>query len=172
MIEKIKPYNALFVVCPFCQIECFLRTKFGDDIFFITAPASILNFNTEKVNHLREFIKRENITDIYLVNDVSCSFIEEAINGEKIFGLNCEKQLRVLMQESNSETKTAEPLIISKELLARNNVWKQLQCLNSEEIFRNEISDFEINLKGIITDQESSTIDFTFNFNISQTDKS
>ena len=41
-IENVNPQNSLFIICPFCQLENYLRTKFGEDVFFMTATAGIL----------------------------------------------------------------------------------------------------------------------------------
>lgn len=154
-IENVNAQNALFIICPFCQLENFLRTKYGDDLFFITAPAAVLNFNADEVLALKEFFKREHITDIYLVNDVGCNFNDEAIKNKKEFGLHCEKQLRVLL---NSNSKSQDSLRTKNELLAENNILKQLEYLNSEEIFKHEISALGINIHGIITDKKETTI--------------
>jgi hypothetical protein len=157
-IENVNAQNELFIICPFCQLENFLRTKYGDDLFFITAPAAVFNFNADEVLALKDFFKREHITDIYLVNDVSCNFIDEAIKNKKEFGLHCEKQLRGLLQYSNSNFKSQDSLRTKNELLAENNVLKQLEYLNSEEIFKHEISALGINIHGIITDKKETNI--------------
>ncbi|MDZ4712455.1 MAG: carbonic anhydrase [bacterium] len=157
-IENINAQGALFIICPFCQLESFLRTKFGDDIFFLTSPAAVLNFSADEVLAIREFIKREHIKDIFLVNEVTCNFIDEAIKNKKEFGLHCEKQLRVLLQNSNSNIKSQESLRTWKEVLAQNNVLKQLEYISTEEIFRHEISALGINIHGIITVKHEKNI--------------
>lgn len=150
--------NALFIICPFCQLENFLRTKFGDNVFFITAPAAVLNFSSDELSAIKDYLIRETIKDIYLVNDVSCNFIDEAINNKKEFGLHCEKQLRGLWQNSNSNLKTQDSLKTKNELLLENNILKQLEYLNAPEIFKHEISALGINIHGIITDKKETTI--------------
>jgi hypothetical protein len=155
LMKDTNAQNALFMICPFCNLENFLRTKFGNDIFFITAPAAILNFSDNELISVKEFMIRENIKNIYLVNDVSCNFIEEAISNKKEFGLRCEKELRMLVQNSNSIIERKNSLEIKKEMLAENNVTKQLMYLNSEKIFH-ETSILKIKIDGMITDKNKS----------------
>lgn len=146
-------YNALFIICPFCQLEHFLQSKFGDKIYFHTVAGGVLNFQTDDILVLLDFLKREQITDIYLVNDVSCSFIEDTINGKKEFGLQCEKQFRDLFKKFSSEF---EQLYVNekKELLARSNILTQLEYLNQNSLLKDEASGIDIKAHGIITDKK------------------
>ena len=93
--------------------------------------------------------------NIYLVNDVSCNFIEEAINNKKEFGLHCEKELRMLLQNSNSIIESKNSLETKKEMLAENNVRKQLMYLNSEK-YLSETSFMKIKMHGMVTDRNKS----------------
>lgn len=154
-MKNLTNQNSLFIICPFCQLENYLRTKFGEDVFFMTATAAVLNFNYDELTVIKDFIKREQISTIYVVNDVSCNFIEEAINNKKEFGLYCEKELRMLVQNSNSIIEVKNSLETKKEMLAENNVSKQLMYLNSEKIFH-EASFLKIKIHGMITDKNKS----------------
>ncbi|MFT5778226.1 MAG: hypothetical protein ACI837_001182 [Crocinitomicaceae bacterium] len=84
--------NKLFLVCPFSCMEPFLRSKYGNDIFFLTAPGAILssqNYGDDEA--IRDFIVREKIATVYIVNDSSCRFINGIIKNDKLFGLPAEK---------------------------------------------------------------------------------
>ena len=84
--------NKLFFICPFSQLEHFIREKYGDDVFFITTLDDVFQF--EDANYaevIRDFIKRENITDIFVVNDTSCRFIKSVLEKEKGFEIFSEE---------------------------------------------------------------------------------
>lgn len=151
-IEETEPYNCLFIICPFCQLEYFLRAKFGEKVFFYTVPGGVLNFHTDETFWLSEFLRREQITDIYLVNDVSCNFIEEAINGKQEFGLNCERQFRELLKKLSADFENLY-LKEKKELLAKTNVLAQLDYLKTQNFLKDEIPQDKIRVHGMITDK-------------------
>lgn len=111
-----------------------------------------MNFHTDETFGLSEFLKREQITDIYLVNDVSCNFIEEAINGKQEFGLNCERQFRELLKKLSADFENLY-LKEKKELLAKTNVLAQLNYLNTQNFLKDEIPQFKIRVHGMITDK-------------------
>ena len=54
--------NKLFLVCPFSSMENFIREKYGDNVFFMTAMAAILNFNSEEISAIKLFIEREKVS--------------------------------------------------------------------------------------------------------------
>ncbi|MEO5946087.1 MAG: hypothetical protein ABIP79_04685 [Chitinophagaceae bacterium] len=152
-LKETEPHNDLYIVCPFCRLEYFLRTKFGDNIFIITVPAVVLNSHHVEDWALNEFLKREKITDIYLVSDTSCNFIEEAINGDKEFGLNCEIRLRELCNNLSIDLERLDLLCDKKELLAKSIALAQIQFLKAEFTFKDETT--KINIHGMITDKNS-----------------
>lgn len=151
-MEYKYPRNALYIICPFCRLEYSLRAKFGADIFFVTVSGGVINFHSDETLGLDEFLKREQITDIYLVNDVSCNFIKEAINSEKGFGLHCEKHLRELSKKISDDI---DKLSVNekKELLAKTNVLTQLNFLNSHNLIKDETSQINIKVHGMIINE-------------------
>ena len=54
-MREIENTNTLFIICPFCQLENYLRTKFGEDVFFMTATAN--NKECIRILYLSHFIK-------------------------------------------------------------------------------------------------------------------
>lgn len=155
--ENLNHNNSLFIVCPFCQLEYFLRSKFGDDIFFFTVAGGVMKFGSDENPGLEELLNREKISDIYLVNDISCNFIEDAIDGKEEFGLRCEKQLREVLKKHSHGF---EDLTISekKEHLAKSNILNHLGFLISRNLNKNEISQKSINFHGMITDKKRGHI--------------
>jgi hypothetical protein len=144
--------SSLFIICPFCQIEHFLKTTFGPDIFLMTAPAGVLHLNDEQMSALKEFFVRQQIKNIYLVNDIGCNFLTEAIDNASVFGLHCEKELRILKQNVNFENLNS--LDTKSELLAKNNIARQLNSFRSSELLKNELEFLRIKTHGIITNKK------------------
>ena len=152
-IENVNAQNSLFIICPFCELENYLRTKFGGDVFFMTATAGVLNFSEDEIAAIKNFIEREQISTIYVVNDVGCNFIEEAINNKKEFGLSCETELRRQLQAIQSEVESQNSLGKKKLLLAQNNIQEQAKYLNSIKILNHEINTRTIKIHTLITDK-------------------
>jgi hypothetical protein len=149
-IENINAKDSLFIICPFCQLETFLRTKFGEDIFFMTATAGVLNFCSDEISAVKGCVKREKIKNIYLVNDVGCNFIAEAIKNEDGFGLNAERQLRNLLHTIRSKVNSVLSLEEKKKVVAENNAHEQAEYLASEKIFKHEVTTLEIIIHKLI----------------------
>ena len=73
----------LFFICPYSFLEPFLIRNFGEDTYFITALGIVFNLKEGgNADMLLEFIIRQNIDEIYLVNDVSCFFINKVLKNE------------------------------------------------------------------------------------------
>ncbi len=149
-------HNLLFIICPFCQLENYLRTKFGDDILFMTSTAGVLNFCSDELAVIKEFIKREQIQSIYLVNDVGCNFIEEAIIGKKEFGMNAEHQLRKLLQNIQPKITNEVSLHETKRIVAERNLHQQKKYLASLNILKHEVETLEIKIHTLIIDKHQS----------------
>lgn len=144
--------SSLFIVCPFCQVENFLKMTFGPDIFLMTAPAGVLNLQDEQLNALREFFVRQQIKNIYLVNDIGCNFLTEAIVDASVFGLHCEKELRSLKQNVTFDNENS--LEENIELLAEENISKQILNIMSKEMLKTDMEVLCIKAHGIITNKK------------------
>lgn len=73
-------FNKLFFVCPFSDLENFIRDNYGYDSYFITLPGAV--FRTDDTDFMRDtsdFIRRKQIGDVYIVNDTSCPFINDIL---------------------------------------------------------------------------------------------
>ena len=151
--------NKLFIICPFCQLENHLRNKYGNDIFFMTTTAGILNLEADEISTIKNFIQRENITDIYLISDIGCNFIEEAIKNEKEFGLLAEQQLRSLIQNMLPKINSTFSRQEVKKIVAETNVQQQAKYLASENILNYEITSFEIKIHTLITNKHEIIVD-------------
>lgn len=53
-------------------MEIFIRKKYGDDAFFITAIGTVFKLQeTQYLKTIKDFIDREEIIEIFIVSDTS-----------------------------------------------------------------------------------------------------
>jgi carbonic anhydrase len=98
MIYSLKRNNKLFFSCPDCYIEHKIRSKFGGNIFFLTALGAVFNSTDSIViESIHLLIEQEKITEIYIVNDTSCRFVESVIKVEKGYNTSSEMKYRKLL---------------------------------------------------------------------------
>lgn len=149
--------NKLFIVCPFSQMETYLQKKYGNDVYFISAPAAIAQWNQKEYTEaISDFIKRESIREIFLVNDTDCRFIESIINKQKLYGLYSEKILESIYIECFfSHFKNASPLE-KKMKLAELNIHYQIRELMKFNALRHYIPKEDVQLKGLITSKKEN----------------
>ena len=159
--------NKLFFICPFSQLEHFIREKYGDDVFFITALGAVFQFeDANYVEVIRDFINRENITDIFIVNDTSCRFIKSVIEKEKGFGTFSEEVMLNLLIDNYSVVMYNKSLIEQQKSLAELNVKQQAKEIMKSELFQQPIIQNMISIKGLITTKaENKLIELNFNLN-------
>lgn len=137
---NVTPQNRLFLVCPFCQMERFITKYFGD-VLFLTAPASVFFFDDDPfLKAVKKTIQREKITDIYLVGDVSCRFIQYALQNEKTTGLRCESEIQELLSTTDTAFSLTEKLLK-----------KQLYEMTCQSIFGKEIEEGQLRLHALLT---------------------
>ena len=157
--------DKLFFICPFSQLEHFIREKYGDDVFFITALGAVFQFeDANYVKVIRDFINRENITDIFIVNDTSCRFIKSVLEKEKGFGTFSEEVMLNLLIDNYSVIMHNKSLIEQQKSLAELNVTQQAKEIMKSELFQQQIIQNKISIKGfIITKAENKLIELNFN---------
>ena len=107
--------NKLFIVCPFSNLENFIIQKYGEEVFFFTTLATILDNETVDRLSLRHLIERENIKEIIIAVDTSCYFI----NG-------CLK--KTLKRKKYPE------IVLSKIRLDNINLINKMQTLSNKQI--------------------------------------
>lgn len=138
--------NKLFLVCPFCQMEGFIINHYGE-VFFLTAPASMFHFGNDTLQAVKEFIKKENIKEIYLVGEPSCNFTKNVLDDKNHSGLQCETDIQKLKSENDSLHSLTEKMM--KE---------QANRLRSEELLGKEIKAGNISVHILITDKQEDKI--------------
>jgi len=147
--------NQLFIICPFSSMEIFLQRIYGKDIFFLTYSGAVfqpgeIEYNSE----ICDFILREKISEIFVVNDTSCRFIDSIVSMKKTMGFASEKVIEsIYIDHYFSHFKDA-PLSKQKFLLAELNVKAQMKEIINSSIIGPIISDLDIDVKGLITSKQ------------------
>lgn len=144
--------NKLFIVCPFSCLEPLLQHKYGNDITFLTCSGAVLpHQEIEYLSEVKRFILRENINRFYIVNDISCRFINGVISRSKMFGLNAEKAFEELYVDYYfTDFKDQNPLEQQYNLALRN-ISKQANNIVQSPILGDIITEFDVQIKGVIT---------------------
>ena len=119
--------DKVFVVCPFSSIESFLRQHYGDDLFFVSATAGMLQY--EDVDYLKEVIwllESQSVSELFVVNDLSCPFINKVLHHSKSINHAVEKVLQKLYADHKAILTHQPSLREKQEMLAMLNVIQQV----------------------------------------------
>jgi hypothetical protein len=142
----------LFIVCPFSGMELFLQKRYGKDIFFMTASAAVIpSEDVVFLEAIREFIKREKINTIYIVNDTSCLFINNIVHKIKLVGLQSEKVIEDVFIDNYLSGFKGLSSYNQQEKLAELNVTYQAHEAMMFNVFGKEIVENDIIIKGLVT---------------------
>ncbi|MDO8951384.1 MAG: hypothetical protein Q7U86_02105 [Draconibacterium sp.] len=151
--------NKLFFICPFSQLENFIREKYGDDVFFITAMGTIFQFDeTEYLESIKDFINRENITEIFVVSDTSCRFINNALINENNTGSYSETVIKNLLKDNYAFVMKEKTIEQQQIKLAELIVNYQASELLKPECFQQQIIQNKILIKELITSKKTNQI--------------
>jgi carbonic anhydrase len=136
-------------------METFLQNKYGNDIFFLTYSGAVfqcLEFNY--ISEIKQFIIKERIKMIYFVNDTSCRFINGIIDKNKLFELPSEKLIEELYIEHYFSNFKDQSFFNQQYKLAELNINNQVNKLMNSTLLESCISEFNIEIKGLITTKE------------------
>jgi carbonic anhydrase len=149
--------NKLFIVCPFSQMELFLQKKYGNEIYFITALASIMQWNQkEDMDAIRDFIIRESVQEIYLVHDTGCRFINNIITKHKLYGLLSEEIIQNIYVEHYLSDFENKELSVQQFKLAELSIKYQAEEITKSDVLGIQIIEDAILLKGLITSKKKN----------------
>lgn len=148
--------NNLFLICPFSSVEPFIRSKYGNENYFLTAPAGYFKFEEEPyLQEVRNFIARNNPDNIYIVHDTSCRFLRAVVSEqeEQPEVTVCKPILEVfqrnrhaIMEASDTEAKVEK--LAEYSMVQQTTHWVQSQVLGRE------IKRHGIQIKGLITNRQ------------------
>jgi carbonic anhydrase len=149
--------NKLFLICPTFQLEPFLKEKYGDNSFFLTALGAVFNLNEiTYLESVADFLKREAIQEIFIVHDTSCPFLRSVLEKGKGFGTSAERVLIDLLVEHYALVMGKETLTDKKKTLAELNIRRQADEILSNELLVQQIIDADLSIKGLITSKEEN----------------
>lgn len=152
--------NKLFLICPNSHLEAFIKEQYGQRVFFLTALGAVFNFKEIKyVEALEDFLKREAIEEIFLVNDTSCPFIKSIIEQEKGFETKAEEVMLDLLIDNYATIMGGSSLTEKKKKLAKLNIQQQALDILSHEMLLPTITRSQIKLKGLITTKEKGQLE-------------
>lgn len=150
--------NKLFIVCPFSCMENFIRQKYGDDVLFITAKAAVLQSEKQEFpEEVKLLIERESITQIFIVNDTSCRFINSVLKKENELDAPVEKTLRKIFTNNYPAIIQKPSLSEQQEMLAVFNVKHQANEMLKSMLFQQNHSK-KIKLIGLVSIKASNRI--------------
>jgi carbonic anhydrase len=148
--------NQLFVVCPFSSLETFLQNKYGTNSFFLTYSGAVLQYqDLDYLLDIKDFIFREKIRTIFIVNDISCRFINGIIKQKKKLGFESEKIIEELYIDnyfSDFKEQTIDHQVFK---LSELNIKNQINSLVNSTLLGSHIADLDIKVKGLITSKEN-----------------
>lgn len=150
---------SLFLICPDCHLESRIRDNFGNNSYFLTALGAVFDLSqfiyAEEINQI---ILSDKISDIYLVNDTECTFINNVISKEINYRTSAEKILNQLYQKHNSSFSNL-PLFKQQKRLAELSINNQANNFLDVAFIGNKIKNGEINIKGLILDRTTDCFD-------------
>lgn len=151
--------SKLFLVCPFSCMEPFIRKKFGNNIFFITSMATESQFhNIPYLEFVKNTIACENISQIFIVNDTSCRFINGILTGKKSLGTAAEENIQNVFINNYSLIMRQPSIADKAKTLAALNIKQQALEIWQNELFKRQIIQQNIHIRGLITNKSQNKI--------------
>ena len=149
--------NKLFLICPFSNMENFIRRIHGTDVYFMTAMATAFSYERDDIRKIADFLDRRMITNIYIVNDTSCRFINSVIEQKMSSGSDAEKNLEVLLMENQKIIMKKSTTFDKVKTLTELNIIEQIFNLREHDLIMSVVEKNKISIKGLITTKLSNT---------------
>jgi carbonic anhydrase len=152
--------NKLFLVCPDCHVENTIKRNFEGNLYFATALGAV--FTPIKFGYaesLNGLINREEILEIYVVNDIYCRFINNVLDNEKGFNTKEENALRKLFIGNIEEIMQHDDRQLKSIELAKINILQQVNELRRTEFIGQKYESGYIQIKGLLFDRKKLTFE-------------
>ena len=149
--------NKLFLICPFSNLEHFIRRIHGTDVYFMTSMATSFKVDREYIKMIADFLDRKMITHIYVVNDTSCRFMNGVIEQNICSGSEAEKNLEALFMDNQKIIMKQSAILDKVKLLSEINIHKQISNIREHDIILSMIEKNNISIKGLITNKAAKT---------------
>ena len=149
--------NKLFLVCPFSGLETFIREKYGNDVYFLMVLGT--HFQADDAGYVKkvaDFILREDIKELYVVNDISCRFINKTLKREPGFGTKVEYLLKQIYIENYLKVRQNNDLREQQVKLASLNVYRQMHVLLHHKVLSRLRLKHNITIHGVVTSKETN----------------
>lgn len=149
----------LFLICPFGQLEHFIKDRFGEDTFFLTSLGGVFDFNeVAYAEAFTDFIERESIAEVFIVNDTSCRFIKSVLEKEKGFNTAAEQRMINLLIDNYYTVMDERSPLEKKKTFAELNVRHQASEILSNELLLTSLLQSNVSLKGLVTSKAAGKI--------------
>jgi carbonic anhydrase len=138
-------------------MENFIRRIHGTDVYFMTAMATAFSYERDDIRKIADFLDRRMITNIYIVNDTSCRFINSVIEQKMSSGSDAEKNLEVLLMENQKIIMKKSTTFDKVKTLTELNIIEQILNLREHDLIMSVVEKNKISIKGLITTKLSNT---------------
>ncbi len=151
--------NSLFLVCPFSNLEQFLRQQYGQEVFFLTAMAGQSQFHElPYAEAVIDLIEREQLSELYLVNDTACRFMNGLLDEAPTHGSMAEGKLEQLLVENYCEIKSQPTRTAQLKKMAAFNLQAQLHEITSNSFLQTWLTQNRLEIKGLITSKAENEV--------------
>jgi carbonic anhydrase len=143
--------NKLFLICSKNNLEHFVRVKYGDKSYFLNVLGAVFNpRQSSSFNELISIITKEDIKELFIVNDISCTLIDNTFK-HSIPTTYAEKVLLDLVIDNYTNFASLNSLKDKKMLLAELNVKRQMDELLSSDYLLQQVVLQKLRIKGLVT---------------------
>jgi carbonic anhydrase len=123
----------------------------------MTAMATAFSYERDDIRKIADFLDRRMITNIYIVNDTSCRFINGVIEQKMSSGSDAEKNLEVLLMENQKIIMKKSTTFDKVKTLTELNIIEQILNLREHDLIMSVVEKNKISIKGLITTKLSNT---------------
>lgn len=150
--------NKVFLVCPFSNMEHFIRKIYGSDVFFMTGIGGVLSSrDQEYLISIRDFLKNNRIESIYVVSDTDCRFINNIIYREPLYGTTAENLIESIYLDHFSEISKEPTSYDQKRKLAELNVRNQASEISKNTILQTQLIENNTKIIGLVTTKSTNS---------------
>lgn len=113
---------------------------------------------TEYLESIKDFIDREKITEIFVVSDTSCRFINGAIKNERSYDSNCETVIQNLLKDNYALVMNEKTIDKQQLKLAELIVNYQAAELKKSNCLQQQIIQNKIVIRELVTSKKINQI--------------
>ena len=150
--------NQLFIVCPFSNLEHWVKKQYGQDVLFLSVPAGLVPPSDDTFREdLKRIITENNITEIYVANEVSNPFIQSVIDESYKRDIALLNPVADLKEEFWMERFAGLSRQQQKLKLAELLIEQSIEMLQNISLSM-QSSDFSIQIRGVVISKKAGFI--------------